>query len=450
MSSGNNENIDVYRWSGNSKIIKVDVRSDKEERIAYIQAAENTANLHTLRELFRKQGWASSSDKRNGEPVLRLTGFKNENDLIELLQNSGYVENQASIEKSDKRKKAHKGAASSLKANSLRTSGLFYMLGNILFIMSGIKRHDKSQIGTGTFFAIGDSALMAFGGKDDRRQFNSLLKKLKKHLDDHGIEIPEGAAINAELMAKPHGFLETTYDFIHEHINTIKIMAEVLGGAFYFNAGKNQNNTRKQAAGAIIVTGWAATLLVKEKKIDPEEYKKAGTLGKLKMQIQDKPLRIAGWAGLTHNALSTVGAFEERKKELAKPDGNHNYRWDMGGIAAMVTANSLYSISNKVTGGKIDNVGLVDDVYGLAAQILHTLPEKEREAAIVETANFLGQRTEIKDTREKIIRKLNDAVNNLSSNPWFDVDDDKQPASINYREKIRPAAPSDLPIGSNR
>lgn len=47
--------------------------------------------------------------------------------------------------------------------------------------MSGVKRgNDMAQIGTGLSFAVGDAALMAFGGKDDERQFKSLLKKLEE------------------------------------------------------------------------------------------------------------------------------------------------------------------------------------------------------------------------------------------------------------------------------
>jgi len=415
--------IKTYQWDSPSTIPRIDVRSQgKDNVVAYIyppdNASEHSPELIELRNRFKQMGWASNSDNRGGKQVLRLTGFGDEREIITLLKTGKSVVGNPEI--TTTASNDHSGFGEKLLSNSLRSSGLFYMLGDILFVLSGIKRgNDRAQIETGLAFAAGDAALMAFGGKDDKRQFKSLLTKLSNHLEEKGIAIPHSAAINAETMASKGGFLETVYDFVHEHINVFKIAAEVFGGARYFQAGINQDNPRKKAAGALIVAGWTASLLIKEKKPDPEQLQNAGIMEKTKSYIQEKPLRLAGWSGLAHNALSTMGAFDERKKELAKPNGTNHYRWDLAGICAMLMGNSLYSMSNKVTGGSIKEGALVEDVYGLAAQVLNRQPEELREKAIEETANFLGQRSELKDNRTQIIARLRKEIDALSHNPWF-------------------------------
>lgn len=149
--------------------------------------------------------------------------------------------------------------------------------------------------------------------------------------------------------------------------------------------------------------------------MDKEEWNDADALHKAQMYIQEKPLRLAGWAGLTHNALSTIGAFEEK----AKFPTSSNYKWDLAGISAMLVANSLYSISNKSTGGSIETDDLVQDVYGLAAQMLSKQPEAVREATLQATAEFLGERSEIKDKKPEILKKLRKEVDLIANNPWF-------------------------------
>jgi hypothetical protein len=133
-------------------------------------------------------------------------------------------------------------------------------------------------------------------------------------------------------------------------------------------------------------------------------------------RLQAHPLSLAGTAGLTHNVLSTIGAFEER----ARTPGSRLYQWDIAGIAAMLLGNSLYMISSKATDGRAQARSLVSDVYGLAAEILAKQPAAVREAAVETTAEFLAQRTEIKDTHEVIVKRLHAAIDSLSHNPWFD------------------------------
>lgn len=414
--------IKTLQWDSPSVIAKVEVREQgKEQKVAYIHATEQAqgdySKLFALREEFRRKGWATSSDNQHGKGVLRVTGIADEQQLIDVLNAADAVKGSMRTSYADVAGQDSKGAVDFVKSNSSRLSGAFYLLGDALMITRGFVADGKNihQMGTGISFAAGDVAYLAFGGKDDKRQFTSLLGKLKKHLNAQGVEVPDGTALSSETLARPGGVLEKTYDFLHEHINPIKIFAEVGGGYLYQKGGMkaSEYNPDKIIAGRVIMAGWLAALLVPEKKRDPEEWKEANPLQKAVMAIQNKPLMLAGTAGLIHNGFTIKGALKHRKQ------GVPHYQWDLAAVSAMLVANSLYSICSKSTGGNIKTDALVNDVYGIAAQILNRQPDAVREQAINATVDFLGQRPEIKDTKQQIAARLREEIRMQSENPWF-------------------------------
>ncbi len=71
-------------------------------------------------------------------------------------------------------------------------------------------------------------------------------------------------------------------------------------------------------------------------------------------------------------------------------------------------------------GGSITSDSLINDLYGLVAQVLNREPAEKREAALKATINFLGERIEIKDTRKQIETQLRNHMAHASTeNPWF-------------------------------
>jgi len=425
--------VKTYRWEQPSLITQIDVREQsKGTAVAYIYATENNPvrlpELQELQELFKNKGWAASSDNRDGKSVLRLTGLTDAQELISLLEEkqkgktAPYIAGTSVITEDAPHTHEPKGLVNNLRTHSSRLSGMFGMLGNAFYVVSGISRgKDWGQMGTGIAFSAGDVMLAAFGGKDDTRQFKSLLHKLKSHWDKNGIEIAEHSAILAETKPRS-GLGERTYDFLHEHVNKVKALAEVAGGVNYFMAGRKQRlkgepqGIWKQATAIIFSLGFGSTLFIEEKKPDQEKLKNAGFMEKANAYIHEKPLRVGGWSGLSNTLFTTIGAFKER---AANPNVHH-YRYDLATAGSMFFANNLYAISNKATGGSITNDDLIKDVYGLAAQVLNRIPDDQRESAIKTTVDFLGERTELKDTREEVDKLLREEMYRLThGNPWF-------------------------------
>ncbi len=414
-----------YRWGEQALIQRIDIRHQLNGRsVAYIYADNRPELLPRradIRSAIRLMGWGTLSDHRDGQFVLRVSGLKDGSELLDMLQKADYIKGTPAVSAREDKGAVSENAIDFIKNNSLRASGLIYMLGNAMYYMAGAYNTNKlagaEDKRMALSFAAGDALLGTFGGRDDARQFRSLLTKLKHHMESTGIEIPQNAAIYVETSNQGRSFGERAIDFMHDHINVLKISAEVLGGYFAFRSGlkkndKGERNWLKAVGGAVVVGGWGAALAVKEKKPDNEQLQNATPTEKLVAHIQEKPLRLAGWAGLAFNALNFGGTWANR--------GTASGKWNMAAVGSMVSANTLYSISNKTTGGDIKTDAMVRDVYSVAAQILNKQPEGVREAAIESTARFLGERPEIKDRHEEIIVRLRQEMEVQRQNPWFE------------------------------
>jgi len=418
-----------YQWPSGSAVTQVDIRTQKNgQSVAYLYADPATPKdkLLEIRAALRLKGWGTLSDNRNGKFGLRVSGIRREGELVEMLGQAGFTTGSPKVHSDQPEKETPKGFIDNIRTNSLQLSGILYSLGNAIYIASGIHRSKKGeidvgQIGTGLAFGAGDVLVATIGGKDDARQLTSLLTKLKQHYTNEGIEIPATASIHAETSTKDKKFTSKTYDYLHANVNVIKCLAEVIGGVFYFDAGKKQKNVWKQCTAIIFSLGFGASALIKEKKIDEEKYAHASDLGKLWMRIQANPLSVGGLSGYSNTILTTVGAFAERKNQLTLGEaGNKLYRWDFAAPGVMGVANGLYAASKKTTGGDIKTLDMVGDVYRIASQIINKLPEDQRVHALESTAKFLGERPEVSDTHAQVREKLITQMTIQRKNPWFE------------------------------
>lgn len=423
-----NETTTSYRWEDGNVITRIDVRQQGNWRaVAYLYANESEEarpQRQEIRSAIRLKGWGTLSDFRDGNYALRITGLRSGAELISVLREQGFITTEPEGKTHTDATIKPRNMGEYIENNTLRSSGILYSIGNAMYIASGLARgKDKGQIGTGLAFGAGDALLATVGGKDDSRQFASLLRKLKTHYALNGVEIPRNASIFVETSNADKSIFERVHDVLHEYVNQIKCFFEVVGAFTYYKAGHDQKNPWKQATAVTFGTGFGASLLIKEKKIDEEKYAQAGPVERLWMKIQSNPLSVGGISGLSNTLFTTIGAINERKQELAKPLGQrtHHYRWDFAIPGVMLFGNVLYAMSKKTTGGDIKTDALVSDVYIVAAQILNKQPEgATREAAIESTAQFLGERPEIRDTHQQIIVRLKKEMQTQRQSPWFE------------------------------
>lgn len=433
-----------YQWPSGSAVTQVDVRTQKNgQSVAYLYADPATPKdtLLEIRASLRLKGWGTLSDNRDGKFGLRVSGMKDDGStLIGLLEQSSYALGTPQIRSDKPEKEAPKGFIDTVKDHSLRLSGVFYTLGNAVYLASGLLRNQergekkKGQINSALKWGAGDLLVSAIGGKDDGRQLTSLLSKLKNHYVHEGIEIPATAAINAETRDHNRGIGSKVNNFLHEYLNQIKCLTESWAAVSYFQAGKEQGNKAKQITAVTFGLGFLASALIPEKKIDEEKYEKAGKVGRWWMRIQANPLSVGGISGYSNTILTTYGAFDEGRRynnpskyppKMDKVTGqiihpSKYYQLDYAAPAVMFFGNGLYAASKKTVGGDIKTTDMVSDVYRIASQIINKLPEEQRERALESTAKFLGERPEVSDTRAQVREKLVTQMTIQRQNPWFE------------------------------
>ncbi len=443
-----------YEWPSGSAVTQVDVRTQKNgQSVAYLYAdpAAPKDTLLEIRSALRLKGWGTLSDNRDGKFGLRVSGMKDGgSSLIGLLEHSGYSGGTPQIRTDKPEKEAPKGFINTVKDHSLRASGLFYTLGNAVYLASGILRSkenlkrenktgkiDSGQIQSALTWGAGDLLVLAIGGKNDSRQLTSLLTKLKQHYVKEGIDLPVTAAIHAETADASNTVGKKISNFAHEYLNQIKCLTESVAAIGYYKAGKDQGNTAKQITAVTFGLGFLASALIPEKKIDEEKYEKAGKLGRWWMRIQANPLSVGGLSGYSNTILTTYSAHKEgQRRKLYEKDPktfpytfdknnkpiipSKHYKLDYAAPGVMFFGNGLYAASKKTVGGDIKTTDMVSDVYRIASQIINKLPEGERERALESTAKFLGERPEVSDTRAQVREKLVTQMTIQRQNPWFE------------------------------
>lgn len=406
------ETVTQYEWPAGALIPRVTLRAQRDGRaVAYLYANPDPAlhaRLLDVRAALRLKGFGTLSDHRDGAFVLRVSGISPPEALMATLRDGGYLAGEpASVAVHREAIEQRQGW---LSDNILRTSALAYLLGDGLYYKGADNKFDK---GMALAFGAGDALLSVFGGKDDARQYTQLLKKLKDHMAASGIDIPATASIHVETSSAGRSMRERFGDVMHQYINPIKILAEVVGGGFVLKSGldKSTYNRFKIVSGVAIMAGWMGALLVPEKKRDPDAPPETSPLARLGRFIQEKPLRLAGAAGLTFNALKVTDAVVNRRATSS---------WNLAAVGSMTAANAMYGMAHKSPGGDIKTQAMEGDVYTVAAQIINKQPEPSRERAIASTADFLGLQPEIAGTRAEIIARLRQTIEIQRQNPWFE------------------------------
>lgn len=433
------ETTTTYRWPEGSVIQRIDVRQQKNGwAVAYLYAdpTENARpQRNDIRAALRLKGLGTLSDSRDGQFVLRVTGLRNGDELTGLMQNHGFVGQPDSMSIAQAASEKPQSFLQRVRSNSLQWSGILATFGNALSISSGIHRSvaggrmDWGQMGKGLFFGLADLPLMIAGGRDDSRQLTSLLKQLKTHYIKEGIEIPSTASIMVETSDRSKTFGERSMDFMHRYANQIKCSFEVVAAGMGIWAGKAQRSKFKEISPYFWGSGFLASLLIPEKKIDPDKYESAGTLERAWMNIQSNPLSIGGALGYTNNIGDYLSSHAEKKewniaaasqKALGHDAPPKLYLWDRTTPSVMLGANGLYFMSKKTVGGGIENEAMVQDAYRIAAQIINKQPEELREKAIESTARFFGDRMEMKEHYTEARQRLIGELDSQRANPWFE------------------------------
>lgn len=469
-----------YSWTHPASTIReVEFKpvGKRTEALIYAPAGTEDGAFSAITEALRQAGLpAVIPDTAGDRQVLRVENA-DKAAVLHVLEYSGMVKGAPSVEQTEADHKPHEGFASQFKIGSVRSAGYAYLLGDALMILAGLvrmkglegeaRKGGVSELATGAMWFAPNVALVAFGKKNPEMQTEALMRRVKEHLDRQGVEIPSEDKFTLEHLSRKDGPLSRIVEFFYEHPTEINNAMEAAGGALMVKGGyeqklglpeKSQPNPFKMAAGAIMGSGMAASVVLKEEK-DQEKQKEMGPVAR----FFSKPLRVAGTGAFINNILNIIGAgvwegpkvkkflgedYQPEKERLegimnategtnwqAKAEASRNLealetqkiiagnygtaaKLNLGTAASFMLANGLYALSSKDTGADIKAMGGLDQVYAVTAHVIAAQPKEHQMELVNRMAGFLASQSDVKDSAADIARLLEGKVRGLSHSPW--------------------------------
>jgi len=169
-------------------------------------------HLQALREHLSGNGISTLMDTVDGHTAIQVRGIRDENALLTCLNKLGLANGSVEKELTAADKNAPKESfGDKVRGKSLFLSALFYDLGNISYIMSGIRRgqhnengkftsNDIAELLVGAAFGIGDAVMTGYGKDRGDEELHAVANGLKRHLHRKGIVVPGGDELNPENL----------------------------------------------------------------------------------------------------------------------------------------------------------------------------------------------------------------------------------------------------------
>lgn len=429
-----------------------------------VRAGTPAENLAQMRANLSAKSITALPDVIDGKPALRVRGLTNEQQLMKALQKEGVgAYSDKTITDADRNRK-RPSFSEKIHDKSLLLSALFYDLGNIAYVVSGLQRgkhnpsgkmtaHDKSEMMTGVAFSFGDVLMTIYGSKKGDERIQQAAGSLAQHLHEKGIEIPKGAALDPASLYHS-GAMKETHNWMKRHIIHIKSLTEMSGGLLTVHAGMKRDshgklNQGKITSGILLSTGWLTTLLLDKSHKPPVLAADKPPANNLFDTIEDNP---RGWVtrplSIANNAANLWGAlgpkngervrfreeFEEAKRAYAQNPTKinkaemerhgakqHDYAWNVLTQSSFIVAHSLFGMSGsdrpKETKGDKE---MMKEMVLISANMLAEQPEQLRKAAVEETAEYIARQAHVSQGKEEIANTITTKINELSKTGWVE------------------------------
>lgn len=437
------------------------------EVVAKLRAADGASHeaIVDLRQRLADQSLTTLMDSENDKPVMLIRGLKNEKDLTKALHKAGIGAPKDKTLTEEDKKRTKLTFSEKVHDQSLWLSALFYDLGNAAFFASGYFRgkhnpdgkmtpNDKSEIKIGAAFALGDILMTFYGHKKGDEQLQAASNSLSQHLQNKGIKIPQGAALNPDTLHQS-GAVREVNNWIRHHIIHIKSLTEMGGGLYTIHSGSKPDeygrvNKDKIKAGYLITAGWLATLLLDKSHRPPllEGDKDSSDKGIID-KVADNP---RGWVArplaMANNIYNLRGALHPKlgerhraklyaattaykhsvnptpanKKEMERAYAKMgDYKWNVISACSFLVAHTLFGMSgSKRPEETKDDKEVMQDLVLVSANMLAGQPEHIRKSAVGETAEYISKQPHVALSKEQVEEAINEKINTLTKSGWVE------------------------------
>lgn len=472
-----------YQWQQQGSLLKhveFVALHKEEEAIIYTPQDASRQQLQHIPDALRDQGMVTTPDVVNGEYVLRVQHYGGRERLLRTLEESGFTQGKPEHHPSDSEIHTEKpeGLMERVKKDSVRASGVVYLLGDALLAAAGVLRGDMAEAATGVIWGSTGAVLTVYGKKNPDVQDKILYKKLGDFFKQEGVNLSvEGNDQSLKQLAGDQGITTKMQTFLYDHPVEFNNTLQGVGGVMMAKAGyanqRDHNGTPnyfKTAAGISVAAGqWGGMIL------DPKPREKdapAPTVGSVDW-FEEKPLRLTGVLAFSNNVLNLAGAyfhdkphnqhidtvdrkefgellnkanahkmgyedtqrFQELRAKMDSFDGvkerdahgkptkhglaEKNAVWfNTGAAACYMLANALYGMSDKDTSVSLKDIGKLDEVYGVAAHVIGAQKPEVQAGMVERVAGYLSTQPDVNQSAEDIAKQLKLKISQMDKNPW--------------------------------
>jgi hypothetical protein len=347
----------LYHWNNPQSLLHhVEMLPGRKQPEAVLYAPEgvDATRLQALRDQLTARGYVATADQFNDRPVLKLQRFGTREALFGVLSQLGVVQGEPVTQFTPLDKAAQKTKKEQFNEVMVPITGVGYLLGDAMMIISGLLRHDYAEAATGAIWGSSGAVLAGYGKSDADMQMGILYRKLGEHLKKEGIEVPRNERELLDALKRGNGLLTKTVEFLQHNSADIHHTVQALGGLTLVKAGINQrkDNPLKIFQGISVSAGQGLGLLPEREKPPvarpaaygggttpmanpddeeeapakpapaitknlPEEPDHRSALKRTVDWFNEKPMRYAGIGSGINNLFGIAGAvfFEKPKVE---------------------------------------------------------------------------------------------------------------------------------------
>lgn len=386
--------------------------------IALISAGVSSqAQLAPIRRMLEAEDFSCVPVAVDGKPVLQVEGFKDEGQLSGLLTGHHFVQGAPRItpEPGDRPTRSWDEW---LKDKSLETCGWSYIVGDVALLASGLMSGRNKEALSGALYTAGGLVLAGYGNVKTEHHLRRVAERTAQQLKQQAGGLPEECGLFTILKEKRHGVLPHIDDLLTRYPSQTTLSIYAMGALAMLQSGLKHNKSWDVFYGATVGAAGIGSIIIPEKRKDEKHDEKPPTdlFGRLWSWIEEKPLRMAGYAYIVGGLALGMSAY----REYLENPRQKSY------IAKFITTGTylfgdvLIALSNKDhtnAGGTFD-AEEQRRITALAAEGIASYPKEMRAGLVHQMAGFLSTQPEMQGKAADIAAAIGEQVAHMEKNPW--------------------------------
>ncbi len=433
--------MSIYRYGKGSVVDEITFeKSDGGSLRAYLHASTNadSTKLADISQNLSERGWQNIPSTYDRKPALEIRGFSSEKKLLKELEKNGYIKGDAQIERTEEKSVSF---ANKIKKNSLKASGLSFLVGDAAYAAYGYKKGHLEDVLAGAMYLAGSATLLGYGNQDNAQtEIHDLAKKMQDEVKKQSFNLPEDCSLAAITRDQKKGILKTADDLLSRYPSEIMNAffglagASIIASAFRHNiyakppAGWNKEQIKRKvdegkmdvALGLTTMSSGALASLIQEKSLDPDAPKKHG-MAALWEQVQEHPLAVAGIGYIVSTCFHAANSYHSMQSAIKNNDETmkKSIPLRITFVGANLIAEVLMTISSKGHGkGVISDKSVDDSIIALTADLIAKQPASTQGHLVEYMSGFLGREDVLAMKDSNVRDRLQEQVELMKNNPW--------------------------------